>query len=245
MAAVGTAAAITGECAGGSDTGGSLEEPMEECALLYGCTASGSEEHDTAVSTSTQSVDNERLVISAQSLHVIHDHVELAHQYQGMIDSGANVNLGPVQLAKSLGLPIVPHTDGRKIGTADSGAELIIVGWIFPRGYTGPIALVKGAAFILFSVIQLQANGMGVHFPPLLPSCFLTIMEEDEEYVFLEIMPTAPTQMYFVDARKLLATYTPEYVPLPDDTNTGGALAFIGNFVTACCSIGCITFILA
>ena len=78
-----------------------------------------------------------------------------------MIDSGANVNIGPPALADKLQLSIVPHTDKRGIGTAKSNGVLVIIGWIFPSGYTGPIAIVKEAAFTLLAVINLQRNGMG------------------------------------------------------------------------------------
>ena len=89
------------------------------------------------------------------------------HHYctQAMIDSGANVNIGPPALADKLQLAIVPHTDKRGIGTAKSDGMLVIMGWIFPTGYTGPIAIVKEAAFTLLAVTNLQKNGMGVDFP--------------------------------------------------------------------------------
>ena len=48
--------------------------------------------------------------------------------YLAMIDSGANVNLGPKWLTKALGLVMVPHTDSRKIGTAKVADSLVILG---------------------------------------------------------------------------------------------------------------------
>ena len=84
---------------------------------------------------------------------------------QAMIDSGANVNVGPKAFAEAMNMAIIPHTDKRGIGTAKSNGILTIIGWIFPSGYTGPIAIVKEVAFTLLAVINLQQNGMGVYFP--------------------------------------------------------------------------------
>ena len=74
---------------------------------------------------------------------------------QAMIDSGANVNVGPAALAEVLNLAIIPHTDKRGIGTAKSDNVLTTIGWISPSGFTGPIAIVKEAAFTLLTVINL------------------------------------------------------------------------------------------
>ena len=90
-----------------------------------------------------------------------------------MIDSGANVNVGPLALADALNLAIIPPADRRGIGTAKSDGILTIIGWIFPSGYTGPIAIVKEAAFTLLAVTNLQRNGMGVNFPHDEPKCIL------------------------------------------------------------------------
>jgi len=84
---------------------------------------------------------------------------------RAIIDSGANVNIGPPSLADALQLAVIPHADKRGIGTAKSDELLTIIGWIFPSGYTGPIAIVKDAACTLLAVINLQRNGMGVDFP--------------------------------------------------------------------------------
>jgi hypothetical protein len=105
-------------------------------------------------------------------------------KYKAMVDQGANVNLGPVLLAKALGLTILPHTDGRQIGTADAKGQMEIMGWIFPKGFTGPIELVKRAACTLLSGTQIQRNWMGVHCPPLLSTCELTILEYGAENCF-------------------------------------------------------------
>ena len=150
-------------CAGGFDTGGSRVVP--ELVKLMA----------------------ERLIISAANLNIRERHRLLADIFKAMVDQGANVNLGPVRLAKALGLDIVPHTDGRKIGTADSEGQMEIVGWIFPGGFIGVIALVKKAAYTLLSVTELQKNWMGVHCPPGRSICSMTVIEEDREVTFIEI----------------------------------------------------------
>jgi len=81
---------------------------------------------------------------------------------------------------------------------------MVIIGWIFPRGYTGPIALVNNASYILLSVIQLKKNGMGVHCPPERTICLLTIICDDAEQVVMELEQLSPTNLYFVDVRMLL-----------------------------------------
>ena len=162
-------------------------------------------------------IDEQKLVISACNLDIIERSHSSGGLYQAMVDLGANVNLGPVRLARVLSLTVVPHIDGRKIGTADTEGHMVIVGWIFPCGFTGPIALVEKAAFILLSVIQLQKNGMGVHCPPERPICILTMMDNEDEVVFIEIYQSAPTNLYFVDINKLIDGYMPEYVPQVGD----------------------------
>ena len=74
-----------------------------------------------------------------------------------MIDSGADFKLGPPRLAMDLGNQLVPHNDSRCIGTAHTESKLVISGWIFPVGFTGPI---------LISTVQLQRHGVGVYRPP-------------------------------------------------------------------------------
>lgn len=45
-----------------------------------------------------------------------------------MIDTGATVTLVPTSCAERLGLPFMPHTDGRKVGTADQEGTIEIQG---------------------------------------------------------------------------------------------------------------------
>ena len=85
---------------------------------------------------------------------------------------------------------------------------MVIIGWIFPRGYTEPIALVNNASYILLSVIQLQKNGMGVHCPPERTICLLTIICDDAEQVDMDFEQLSPTNLYFVDIRMLLLQHS-------------------------------------
>ena len=117
---------------------------------------------DSGVNTS----DELRFIISASNMDIQTRPRSWEDMYRAMVDSGANVNLGPKRLAKALGCTIIPHTDGRKIGTADAEGTMEILGWIFPRGFTGPIAIVRKAAWTLLSVGELQSHGIGVNFPP-------------------------------------------------------------------------------
>ena len=112
-------------------------------------------------------------VISAGMMQCITNTAQHSNCTMAMMDSGANVNIGPLALAEALHLAVIPHTDKRGIGTSKFNGILTIIGWIFPSGYTGPIAIVKEAAFTLLAVINLQRNGMGVGFPCDELSCVL------------------------------------------------------------------------
>ena len=167
---------------------------------------------------------DERLVISAVNLDIRERPRVLTDQFKAMVDQGANVNLGPVRLAKALGLEIVPHMDERKIETADSEGQMEIFEWIFLGGFLGAIALVGKAAYTLLSATELQKNWMGVHCPPGRSLCTLTVMEEDREVAYIEIIQSAPTNLYFVVLRNLLDDYQPEYVQQPGDVLGAGTV---------------------
>ena len=84
---------------------------------------------------------------------------------------------------------------------------------VFPKGYTGPIAIVREGTYMLLAVIQLQQNGMGVQFPIYSTLCMLTHMSGNEEAVFAEIVQSFPLQLYFIDIYniyicKLMTSYT-------------------------------------
>ena len=133
----------------------------------------------------------------------------LAHNCTvAMIDSGANVNVGPITLADELQLEIIPHPDKRGIGTAKSDGILTIIGWIFPSGYTGPIAILQEAAFTLLAVINLQRNGMGVDFPHGETSCHLYT----EHSTFATLQRNQEQDLYFIDINKLMSTCLRTYL---------------------------------
>ena len=152
-------------------------------------------------------------------------------KWQALVDSGANINLGPEWLAEAPGLGIVPHTDGRKIGTAKTDGEMIIIGWIFPGGYIGGIALVKDANYILVSVQLLQQHGMSVEFPRDTDICVLSTAFG----TFTEITQCPDLKLYFVDLRKLIDGYMPMYIEQPDDVKftkdvcVGGSVGYTTN----------------
>ena len=163
-----------------------------------------------------------RLVISASYMELLCNGAVITpgdrmNTLKAMIDSGANINLAPSSLAKMLGLQITPHTDGRKIGTADSEGSMVIAGWIHPRGYTGPIALVDNAAFTLLAVTELQSHGMGVVFPPCTQSCLLIVIRDGEEVVHTEIQRDGPTKLYFVDITELNGNSASLIIPQDGD----------------------------
>jgi hypothetical protein len=174
----------------------------------------------------------ERLLISAASMDMMQTGLlgegEI-RDYEALMDSGANVVVAPVCLAQYLGLPITSNRDGRTIGTADSDAALTIVGWIFPEGYTGAIALVRGAAFILIAVNQLQRHGMGVCFPAFSMVCRLTVTVDGQEEAFEELKPKKPTNLYFIDIRRLLTASKPVFVSQPNDYSGAGPKAYGGK----------------
>ena len=58
-------------------------------------------------------------------------------KWKSMLDTGATVTLIPTAYAALLGLQIMPHTDGRRVGTADQEGTLEIQGWVDLSGYVG------------------------------------------------------------------------------------------------------------
>ena len=158
------------------------------------------------------------------------------NKYLAMIDSGANVNIGPKWLAKALGLMVVPHKDSRKIGTAKESDSLEILGWIFPYGVTGPIAIVENCSYILLAVIQLQNHGMSVIFPEKECDASATkcILARGEQ-IFAELDQSVVTNLYFIDLRKLMDNYVPILVEQSVDEHhvenvqLGGGLGYIAN----------------
>ena len=161
--------------------------------------------------------DMEPYVVSASVFAVIQSTYITDDVFNGMIDAGANVSIGPRQLATALGVTIHPPTDVRKIGTADKAGQLVISGWMYLEGYTGPIAIVEGAAFLLLSTSQMQKHGMGVEFPADQMVCHLST--KDGWFVTLE--QCCQTRLYFIDVRRLWAAYCTPYIRQPGDAVLG------------------------
>ena len=58
---------------------------------------------------------------------------------------------------------------------------------------------------------------MGVTFPPLHMVCRLTVIVDGQEEDFEEIKPKLPTNLYFIDIRRLLTMQQPIFVSQPND----------------------------
>jgi len=191
--------------------------------------------HHTASVCKLKNVTDDLFVVGVDMMHLIKASVMINDEkFLVMIDSGANVNLGPKWLVSALGLVLVPHSDSRKIGTAKEADLLVILGWIFPYGVTGPIAIVDECPYILLAVIQLQAHGMGILFPEKefginSAVCILT----RGGVVFAELEQSSSTNLYFIDLRKLLDDYVPTYVAQSNDETSvemgqlGGNLGYV------------------
>ena len=65
-------------------------------------------------------------------------------QWRSMIDTGATVTLIPTACAALLGLELMPHTDGRHVGTADQAGTLEIQGWVDLSDFVGSCSLFSG-----------------------------------------------------------------------------------------------------
>ena len=133
--------------------------------------------------------------------------------FQGMIDAGANVSIGTKELAVALGATIYPANDDLTIGTADKSGQLVIEGWLHLDGYTGPIAVVRGAAFILLSTGQMQLHGMGTEFPAGQAVCHLST----KDGWFATLDQCRVTKLYFIDVRCLLSVHIVPFVAQPGD----------------------------
>ena len=128
--------------------------------------------------------------------------------FRAMIDSGANISMAPLAVAEALGLKIYPPLDDRTIGTAEkSGHQLVIVGWIYPRGFTGPIALVE-TGFLLLSTCQMQCRGMSTEFPMFDTVCHLSTCDG----WFATLDQCVVTRLYYIDVRCLLNDTMVPYV---------------------------------
>ena len=181
--------------------------------------------------------EEEQFIVTAGMLEKVKcNNEDNMEKYLAMIDSGANVNLGPKWLVKALGLVMVPHTDARKIGTAKMSDTLQILGWIFPYGVTGPIAIVEDCSYILLAVIQLQGHGMSVIFPQKAEddNSAVCVLKRGAE-IFTELHQSVNTNLYFIDIRKLMDDYVPIFVAQTNEKQhlkeeqLGGCLGYIKN----------------
>ena len=68
------------------------------------------------------------MIISASYFNIGEKGPYTTDVFKAMVNFGANVKLGTLSLGRALGLPIIPRTCGRKIGTADVEGEMEIVG---------------------------------------------------------------------------------------------------------------------
>ena len=108
---------------------------------------------------------------------------------------------------------------------------MIIIGWIFPGGYKGGIALVKDANYILVSVQLLQQHGMSVEFPRDTDICVLLTTFG----MFTEITQCPDLKLYFAYLCKLIDGYMPMYIEQPDDVKftkdvcVGGSVGYTTN----------------
>ena len=135
----------------------------------------------------------------------------------GMIDAGANISMGSLEIALVLGAEIHPPTDDRKIGTAEkSQHQLVILGWVYLSGYTGPIAIVN-SGFLLLSTCQMQKRGMTTEFPMFETVCHLY----NSNGWFATLEQCERTKLYNIDIRHLLDATIVPYVPLSDDVPMG------------------------
>ena len=125
-----------GGSAGGSGTGGSLDELQEQSKPME------VDEDREEVLEGVIECD-EPYIISAVCMEVIMDNLHSRdvqverRDFSAMVDMGANVGVAPRWLAEELQLEITPPKSKRTIGTAKEGSTLVIEGWISPPGYTG------------------------------------------------------------------------------------------------------------
>jgi len=92
---------------------------------------------------------------------------------RAMLDSGATVPPVPLEFVDKYKLTLRPHTDGRRIGTADNEGSIEILGWIDLAGYVGLCAVCSQITFIIISTGQIQRRGLGSNFLADQPNCQL------------------------------------------------------------------------
>ena len=147
-----------------------------------------------------------QLVVSTAMMEVLLAATEIQREqsdlWSSMLDTGATVTLIPTECAAQLQLQIMPHTDGRRVGTADQKGSLAIQGWVDLPGYIGRVAVCSAVKFIIIAACQLQANGLGMDIRPDTSICELYTTEGS--FAILEQCVT--THLYYIDLRLLMNT---------------------------------------
>jgi len=129
------------------------------------------------------------------------------------IDTGATLTLVPLICTHRLGLPIMSHTDGRRVGTAYQKGSLEIQGWIDLGGYIGLAAVCNDVRFIIVASCQSQIHHLGLDLYCSSPICELCI--EDALYGTLAILDQCPqTQLYYCDLGVLMRRLGGLFVPI-------------------------------
>jgi hypothetical protein len=107
--------------------------------------------------------------------------------WRSIMDTGATVTLVPPDCTHRLGLPIMPHTDGRRIGTADQKGSLEIQGRIDLKGYIGLASVCNDVGFIIVASCRLQSHHLDLDLYCSSPICEL--YAEASTLAFLDQRP--------------------------------------------------------
>lgn len=158
-----------------------------------------------------------RLIVSVATMEAVLKKADLqshpADWWRSMIDTGATVTLLPRSCAERMGLPIMPHTDGRRVGTADQMGSLEIHGWIDLGGYIGYAAVCSAVGFIIVASCQLQSHQIGLDFYSCGPVCEL--YTPDGSLAILNQCPQ--TRLYYCDLWILLVQPRCLFIPIEKD----------------------------
>ena len=114
-----------------------------------------------------------RVVISAAVMDVVlavsENSQMILDNWRAILDTCATVTLIPTNCAECLGLPIMPHTNGRRVGTADQHGNFTIQGWVeLPALYQSvtDISHRSDTIYLQRSISPLPAQTCHVSFSP-------------------------------------------------------------------------------
>ena len=145
-----------------------------------------------------------QLVVSMSTMEVVmadaNIHMFHLDKWRAMLDTGATVTLIPMACAVKLGLQIMPHTDGRRVGTADQEGTLEIQGWLDLQGFIGRAAVCSAVGFIIVASCQLQSCGLGMDLKPDNNICELYT----KDGLFAILDQCSATHLYYIDLRRLM-----------------------------------------